>query len=672
MLIGSTLSFFASPATAAPAKESKGWKVIKNAFPQNKVGYVYGMSCPSTSACFGIGYDPSDSGDGSTETIVSTQDGETSWRVDALGTSLPTLNAISCATPIDCVAVGDAGVVTITTDAGETWTQSVAGSSPLYGISCADQPDCVAVGASSAGGVAAYTTADGGETWTPRTVPSDVADLYGVTCTFPGGCEAVGADSAGNGLILTSSSAGMTWSAQTLPENVPTLLGVSCSLTGNCAAVGDGGGGDILFSGDSGSTWSEAVGPDSGPLTSVSCFQSECLTAGTELSSPPYDGSGAAYTSSDGGAYWFTPIMPSYTPPLTSISCSSESDCVMAGFGSGTTSILSTVDTGSDWVVALLGSGPTGTGGISCLSSSFCAVTTANDMTGQPTVNIYDNKTTSIWDFPSTTYLYGISCATTSFCVAVGQHTINVSPYHDAVIFVTTNSGTTWSQPSLSTSGQGANLITVSCPTSSGCIAAGEAPGSDGSEPLILVTTDEGAAWTPESGPSSLEDVNSVSCVSMQQCVGVGAGESGVGEAITTNNGGGSWTSENIPNMSDPMGVTCRPTMCVAVGGSSSGSTITAETATSSDGGIEWATSPYPAVTTYLRAVSCSTRSDCVAIAESGQDLVISSKSGGDTWKTDSQPLAGGVLDGVSCPSSTFCEAVGDVESFGAKLLRRK
>jgi photosystem II stability/assembly factor-like uncharacterized protein len=93
--------------------------------------------------------------------------------------------------------------------------------------------------------------------------------------------------------------------------------------------------------------------------------------------------------------------------------------------------------------------------------------------------------------------LAGISCASTTDCVAVGF--TGASPYTGTPVAVsTTNGGTTWVNDPLPSKGLG--LIAVSCPETTTCFAI-EVSFSAG---VVLKTTNGGKSWTNVSASTLL------------------------------------------------------------------------------------------------------------------------------------------------------------------------
>jgi photosystem II stability/assembly factor-like uncharacterized protein len=201
-------------------------------------------------------------------TIITTTNGGTSWKSRALPDGQVFLTGISCPSTSDCVAVGytvnmvygyASGAVITTTDGGKVWSvQSVPGASTdLAAVSCATTMDCVAVGGDETSpgastGVAVATT-DGGVTWAVQTVPAGIFTLDGVSCASPSDCVAVGDDSSGSiGAIVATTDAGTKWTGQTTPSGVANLSAASCGSTSVCEAVGqshsDPAGGTIIGS----------------------------------------------------------------------------------------------------------------------------------------------------------------------------------------------------------------------------------------------------------------------------------------------------------------------------------------------------------------------------------------------------------------------------------------
>lgn len=222
--------------------------------------------------------------------------------------------------------------------------------------------------------------------------------------------------------------------------------------------------------------------------------------------------------------------------------------------------------------------------------------------------------------------LYGVSCASVTSCVAIGQ---------TGEAWTTTNGGLTWTPAST-----GAGLRGVSCPTSAKCWAVGGRK--------ILATTNGGASWSvqrefPRRFPSG-EDLRDVSCPSTTHCWVV---DWVWGEIFASSDGGLSWSLQYDGTRFES--ISCPTTSaCVATG---DGGAV----AVTADGGASW-TTPGSGTTNNLLGVSCPTASVCWAVGEG--PTALRSANGGTTWAAQ-DPGSAMTLKDVSCPTTSACWAVG-------------
>ena len=250
--------------------------------------------------------------------------------------------------------------------------------------------------------------------------------------------------------------------------------------------------------------------------------------------------------------------------------------------------------------------------------------------------------------------LAGVSCATVTFCVAVGQQIVSTAASSSQNALIETYNGSTWiglSTPAVTT-GDGSALLGVSCPSATFCMATGY---DSSSEPLVL--TWDGSSWsTLLSGPTSPlavpepmafgegAELSGVSCVSSAYCVAVGR----TGASTVPNHGllaaysNGQWTTATTA-VTKPVAftaVSCASTaFCLAVGITSVGNPYT-----SGFGNIP-----------NLNAATSPGNVQGAAVAEVWD---------GTSWSIafSNQSIVGPVppLWGVSCPEIGFCAAVGD------------
>jgi hypothetical protein len=226
-------------------------------------------------------------------------------------------------------------------------------------------------------------------------------------------------------------------------------------------------------------------------------------------------------------------------------------------------------------------------------------------------------------------------------------------------------SGAEWSGHPLGGEAAASQLFGVSCPSTSLCVAVGgNNTIASSADPLApggwkAVYVDEGVV----AGSPNQRQIKGVSCPSASLCVAV----SGLGKIITSTEPTGdasAWSVADI-NPTGPnthfYGVSCPTTgLCVAVGG---GGTIAVST-DPTGGAAAW-TITHLAEPLELRAVSCNSPSFCVGVGDNGTgtrpqasnvaEAVSSTAPLAGTWQTSAIPGAHGSLFGVSCPAMPLC-----------------
>ena len=99
-----------------------------------RVTQLTGVACPSTRVCFAVG------GELGGAAVLASRDGAASWTLTAPRGGF--LQAISCPSPVACMAVSDGpGVSFLTTrDGGRTWNPKPGGAqlriSDILSLSC--------------------------------------------------------------------------------------------------------------------------------------------------------------------------------------------------------------------------------------------------------------------------------------------------------------------------------------------------------------------------------------------------------------------------------------------------------------------------------------------------------------------------------------------------------
>ncbi len=254
---------------------------------------------------------------------------------------------------------------------------------------------------------------------------------------------------------------------------------------------------------------------------------------------------------------------------------------------------------------------------VSCVSSSFCVVV---DESG----NALEWNGSS-WSTPQavSTGFYNISCASANFCVA------------DAGSDVYTWNGSSWSQPQSVDSSSGGFIFSISCPTTSFCVA-GDSNGN--------VFDWNGSSWSqPQAIDPSGGGIYGVSCPTTSFCAMVDKD----GNAFIWN--GSSWSTPK--SLSSALsGVSCASaTFCVA-------------TSTQSSSGVvyTWNGSSWSGASTVdsnagnYMTVSCATASFCAIGDANGNVLTWN----GSSWSTpQSVDPNGGGFSSISCTASDYCVA---------------
>jgi len=287
---------------------------------------------------------------------------------------------------------------------------------------------------------------------------------------------------------------------------------------------------------------------------------------------------------------------------------------------------------------------------VSCPSPSTCiAVGANNSLQGIAAFSSNDGTSWSTGTLPTgLPQLNAIDCATTTFCVAVGQ----------GVVATSVDGGLNWSAVSIPT--KSTTLLGVACPNTSFCVSVGVSPQVAG--PYvgeILVSNDGGAAWSVPATPRLVGAMGSVACPTTSRCVAVGAG------VMTSDDGGKSWAQNVVGGGTGVLrAVSCASaSQCVAIGPAPFGSagSTTAFEVTSADGGATWLSVTPPNGSGNVDSISC-TAAGCTisgpAIA-SGLIPVYSSTSSGTAWVAQTPPSSLSNVSSISCSSGGNCVLIG-------------
>jgi hypothetical protein len=300
---------------------------------------------------------------------------------------------------------------------------------------------------------------------------------------------------------------------------------------------------------------------------------------------------------------------------------------------------------------------------ISCATASFCSA--VGYASSGPLAYTFDGTSWTADQFSSTqsatTRLLAVSCPTPAECVAVGSD--------DANGVIEEGNGGTWtSATNVAWPAGSGSLSSVSCPTPTFCLAAGN--WSTGAPGTVLEAFN-GSRWGPIRGPNIPTALNNgydytvsgISCLSATYCVIAGNAIVPWGETpFVETSDGRTWTAGTLDSDDIVGAVTCVLTnFCIIAGGSQIGRNQTLEMGS----GSTWNKVPAgsPVVTDGLTGVSCSSWYACTSVGPGVVD-----QWDGLQWTAAAinpvpvDPLPGmpaGALAAVGCPSVGTCEAVG-------------
>ena len=228
---------------------------------------------------------------------------------------------------------------------------------------------------------------------------------------------------------------------------------------------------------------------------------------------------------------------------LSAVSCTSPTACVSVGAFNNGTNDQTLVETwnGTTWsITPSPNTSPTqnnNLNAVSCPSPKTCvAVGYSYDGTRFRTlIETWDGTAWTITSSPDTSstmhdILNGVSCTSSSACVAVGRYESDTNER----TLIETWDGTAWSiavSPNASTTMPNV-LESVSCTSPRACTSVGYY--SDGSNDLTLVEAWDGTAWsiTPSPNPSTSQSnyLAGVSCSSPAACAAAGVSNNGTND----------------------------------------------------------------------------------------------------------------------------------------------
>jgi hypothetical protein len=289
--------------------------------------------------------------------------------------------------------------------------------------------------------------------------------------------------------------------------------------------------------------------------------------------------------------------------------------------------------------------------------------------------------------------LNAVSCVSSTDCMAVGESLIfhvpggNIIPHPFALAW----NGTKWATvPTPTLAHSGASLNGVSCASASSCMAVGNEGFPKNPTAFTLAESWNGTAWKFVPTPTPLTPggtaLRRVSCTRPASCMAVGyyGYNNGTGTSVTLAEqwNGTAWHRRGTPTPGSSGtlgGVACSSAAaCIAVGGHfrPTGNLVNATLAEQWNGTgwkVQQTPNPRGAGAAGFDSVSCTGPASCMAVGagadqtgESG--FAVTQAWNGTSWKQLRTPGPGSVnneLRGVSCTSSPACMAVGDFTGTG-------
>ncbi|MDA8057809.1 MAG: hypothetical protein M0032_07535 [Actinomycetota bacterium] len=376
----------------------------------------------------------------------------------SLLTGVTSVDALSCATAADCSAVA-VGTTGRTPGAGATTTTTTATSV----------------------GPVLLTTTDGGGRWTRSAAPSPISFLSDLSCPttwcVAGGQELTG--SGPTGVFVVRAGPTATWSTVGAPGGVTDVTTLTCLADQWCLAVGTSAFGPLaLVSTDAGRSWALQGPLRNGAMsaTSVSCTSPTACWAATYESSQPDHATGTVLATSDGGATWVpTTALPSGTGIVSAVACTPAT------------------------------SPPPGTPAAGGVGAG--AGTSASSTTGSSTTTTVPATSPAVPD---------------GNCVVAGTTgtTFGDPRVGSAVLLTSSDGGASWTPQAIGSSI--ASLTSVSCPTSSACVAAGSTTATTPQAGVLVLTGGDGQPWASARTQLVPEAPVALSCPALGHCLGAG------------------------------------------------------------------------------------------------------------------------------------------------------
>lgn len=349
---------------------------------------------------------------------------------------------------------------------------------------------------------------------------------------------------------------------------------------------------------------------------------------------------------------------------LTSVSCASAAACAAVGFDTiaGVSEPFAASWNGKTWTAQAT---PVPKGfkhgvlsAVSCRSATNCTAVGAFDNAAGAEMLLAEHWNGKVWAVevtpaPANYYgqsLVGVSCPSTSACIAVGSYfqlsgiQLTLADYWN---------GRTWTIQATPAGGP-KYLVSVSCTSTSACTAVGSYAKNGGAE-LTLVEHWNGKAWAVVSAPHPTGSQGTypamVACATATSCMDVGYYQNSTSSfALAESWNGTAWRVLATPRPASGTneflaGTACpAATTCFGVGYAQNGGSSSSPLAERWSGKV-WTVQPMPwpkgGSALSLFGVGCSTTTACTAVGsyQKGSDtLTLAERWNGKAWAVEATP----------------------------------
>jgi photosystem II stability/assembly factor-like uncharacterized protein len=575
--------------------------------------------------------------------------GTTTW-MDAVGVmGRGSSESISCADASTCWRVDDDGDIQKTSDGGARWELQYDGATALYAITMIDVTSGYAVGS---GGLLLRTDSGGAE-WSTQT-SGTVVDLRKIACADVGTCWISGyfTDGGSEIVLIRTTNGGSSWSSLSYAPTLPQFGGTAYSLSpvnGSTAWLVGGKTEDGIINYDyiakttDGVTWTEQTNARTSAVSGnpAGLFGVAAIDANTAYAV----GSGGFIAKTvDGGTTW-TQQTSGTSLRLSDIECASTSVCYVS-IRESADGGLKTTDGGSTWTSL----GVPGIGG--GVESEDLSVVDANTVYLLDKFNISVRKTSNggvAWTTSGGGVFGDALGGKIAYDVAMPDDTTVYVAGFGGVVLKSTDAGASWTSLSVASSTQ--SLRSIACPSTTLCLAAGDANTSGAGATTIYRTSNGGATWSGVEPVTvfGFGSVTDVYCLDTSTCW-ASTTSGGSTRFYLTTNGGTSWgdatTSPSVSGNTYTAFADANIGWIVANSGAIHKST---------NGGNAWSVQTSGTANNLLGIAAPSTT---IAYAVGLSGTILKTIDGGSTWTAQTSGTSVSLND-VACSSTTNCWALG-------------